>query len=73
MADLNKELLEIKQILKNNTTILSITFPSESTEIRRDEAQLFLKIRRLVNDAYAQGKEDCKISIERNFKIIKNC
>ena len=73
MADLNKELLEIKQLLKNNTTILSITFPSESTEIRRDEAQLFLKIRRLVNSAYAQGKEDCKISIERNFKIIKNC
>ena len=73
MTDLNKELLEIKQLLKNNTTILSITFPSEAGEIKRDEAQLFLKIRRLVNSAYAQGKDDCKIEIERNFKIIKNC
>ena len=71
MSNLNKELTDIKMSLKDTEVMLCLNFPGEAVEIRREQADLFLQIRRLVNTAYAQGKEDARTTIEKNFNIIK--
>jgi len=69
--DLNKELNEIKRSLKDTEVMLILNFPAEAVEIKREQNQLFLQIRRLVNNSYNQGKMDAKTIIEKNFTIIK--
>jgi len=69
--DLNKELNEIKRSLKDTEVMLILNFPGEAVEIKREQNQLFLQIRRLVNNSYNQGKMDAKTIIEKNFTIIK--
>jgi len=69
--DLNKELNEIKKSLKDTEVMLILNFPGEAVEIKREQNQLFLQIRRLVNNSYNQGKMDAKTIIEKNFTIIK--
>jgi len=69
--DLNKELNEIKRSLKDTEVMLILNFPGEAVEIKREQNDLFLQIRRLVNNSYNQGKMDAKTIIEKNFTIIK--
>ena len=69
--DLNKELNEIRRSLKDTEVMLILNFPAEAVEIKREQQDIFLQIRRLVNHAYSQGKEDAKTIIEKNFEIKK--
>ena len=69
--DLNSELNEIRRALKDTEVMLILNFPTEAVEIKREQNHLFLQIRRLVNHAYSQGKEDAKTIIEKNFEIKK--
>jgi len=71
MSDLNKELNEIRRSLKDTEVMLILNFPSEAVEIKREQKELFLQIRKLVNNSYNQGKLDAKIIIEKNFEIKK--
>ena len=68
MSDLNKELNEIKRSLKDTEVMLILNFPGEAVEIKREQKQLFLQIRRLVNNSYNQGKQDAKTIIEKEFR-----
>jgi len=62
---------EIRRALKDTEVMLVLNFPTEAVEIKREQKELFLQIRRLVNNSYNQGKEDAKTIIEKNFEIIK--